>query len=154
MTAEATGKGEGPWRSEFIVPIGAATPIFHDGGFVPTPKAVRTTSAADIVQSAADAIAQRATLRDKPAGERSMKRTVDAFNGLLGRPALTEQEGWLFMCVLKMARATAGKHHIDDYIDLAGYAGLAGECGELLQAANDGEEVMQFNRDYGERSAG
>jgi hypothetical protein len=102
-----------------------------------------TKTAAQIVQQAADEIAQRGQLRDKSSGERSMKRTVDAFNGLLGRPALTEQEGWLFMCVLKMARATAGKHHLDDYTDLAGYAGLAGECGELAKAAN--EEVWQFN---------
>lgn len=128
---------------------------FHSGGFVqdPTPQgygpigeAFVTKSAAQIVQKAADEIAQRGQLRDKSDGERSMKRTVDAFNGLLGRPALTEQEGWLFMCVLKMARATAGKHHLDDYTDLAGYAGLAGECGELQAAAND--EVMQFNVDY------
>lgn len=139
---------------------------FHSGGFVqdPTPQGYGpigealfvgapqavttrvTKSAAQIVQKAADEIAQRGQLRDKSDGERSMKRTVDAFNGLLGRPALTEQEGWLFMCVLKMARATAGKHHLDDYTDLAGYAGLAGECGELQAAAND--EVMQFNVDY------
>lgn len=119
--------------------------------FVGAPQVVRQAAktAAEIVQSAADAISQRGTLRDNAAGERSMKRAVDAFNGLLGRPALTEQEGWLFMCVLKMARATAGKHHLDDYTDLAGYAGLAGECGELAAAANDsGDEVMQFNKDY------
>jgi hypothetical protein len=103
----------------------------------------RSKSAAEIVQQAANEIAQRGSLRDKPDGERSMKRCVDAFNGLVGRQALSETEGWLFMCVLKMARATAGKFHVDDYTDLAGYAGLAGEC-----AAND-DVPLKFNVDYG-----
>ena len=129
--------------------VGAQCPDCGGCKFQPAAFTGARKSAAQIVQKAADEIAQRGQLRDKSDGERSMKRTVDAFNGLLGRPALTEQEGWLFMCVLKMARATAGKHHLDDYTDLAGYAGLAGECGELAAAANDsGEEVLQFNKDY------
>lgn len=45
-----------------------------------------------------------------------------------GDKRLTELEGWLFMCCLKMARATAGRNHLDDFTDLAGYAALAGEC--------------------------
>ena len=82
-----------------------------------------------ILQDAAGAIEARGRDRDTPAGERSMDRAVAAFNSLVGGDRrLTELEGWLFMCCLKIARATAGKHNEDDYVDLAGYAGLAGEC--------------------------
>ena len=83
----------------------------------------------DILEHAAAAIHDRATLRDNARGERSMARAVAAFNGLVGGDRrLTEAEGWLFMCCLKMARGTAGCAHIDDAVDLAGYAALWGEC--------------------------
>ena len=83
-------------------------------------------TAAQILREAADVIEQRGKLRDLPSGERSMARAVKAFNALRGT-SMTENDGWVFMCVLKMARATAGKPHKDDYTDLAGYAALAGE---------------------------
>ena len=84
---------------------------------------------ADVLEHAAAQIRERAASRDTPNGERSMARAVDAFNGLLGGDRrLTEAEGWLFMCCLKMARGTAGKANPDDAIDLAGYAALWGEC--------------------------
>lgn len=83
----------------------------------------------ELLRSAAKAIEDRGKLRDKPDGERSMARAVDAFNGLVGGDRrLTEAEGWLFMCCLKMARGTAGQAHLDDAADLAGYAALWGEC--------------------------
>jgi hypothetical protein len=85
--------------------------------------------AQDILGTAGDAIAARAKLRDLPQGERSMARTVAAFNAIAGMD-LDERDGWLFMVCLKMARATAGEHHLDDYIDLASYAALAGETAE------------------------
>lgn len=83
----------------------------------------------DILGAASDAIAQRAKLRDLPQGERSMARTVAAFNAIAATN-LDERDGWLFMACLKMARATAGEHHLDDYIDMASYAALAGETAE------------------------
>lgn len=86
-------------------------------------------SAADILRTAAEVIEQRGQLRDKPDGERSMARAVASFNALTGKN-LSELEGWLFMSVLKMARATAGKPHLDDWTDLAGYAALGAECVE------------------------
>lgn len=86
-------------------------------------------SAAGILRTAAEVIEQRGQLRDKPDGERSMARAVAAFNALTGKN-LSELEGWLFMSVLKMARATAGKPHLDDWTDLAGYAALGAECVE------------------------
>lgn len=71
-------------------------------------------------------IDQRAQQRDTVA-ERSMARTVSAFNGLTGRD-LTEEEGWLFMATLKLARASGGRtYRRDDYVDAAAYIALLGE---------------------------
>lgn len=84
-------------------------------------------TAPEILQRAAQHMQDRAAARDQPGGERSMRRTVDAFNALTGR-TLSERDGWLFMAVLKAARATAtptGRK--DDYVDGAAYFCLAGE---------------------------
>jgi len=89
-------------------------------------------TATTILRTAADVIDQRAALRDTPNGERSMARAVAAYNALTGQN-LTVLDGWFFMCVLKLARATAGQPHLDDYTDLAGYAALAGEAIEPKQ---------------------
>lgn len=84
-------------------------------------------TAGDLLAQAQTAIANRADVRDLPNGERSMARTVAAFNALHGT-TLTEVQGWHFMALLKLARATAGKTHLDDYTDLAAYGALAGEA--------------------------
>ena len=86
-----------------------------------------------ILRDAAQAIDNRAALRDCPQGERSMARCVAAFNAVTGH-ALSEVEGWHFMEVLKLARATAGGHHLDDHTDRAAYAALAGEAAERAHA--------------------
>lgn len=84
-------------------------------------------TAPDILRAAAEAIGDRATLRDQPTGERSMARCVAAFNAMTGHQ-LTEVQGWEFMELLKMARSQGGRHHADDYVDRCGYAALAGEA--------------------------
>ena len=84
-------------------------------------------SAPDLLNQAAEAIGDRAAQRDMPQGERSMARTVAAFNALTGHD-ITERDGWLFMAALKASRATAGALRLDDYIDGAAYMALAGEC--------------------------
>lgn len=81
--------------------------------------------AADILVGAAETLVQRGAIRDQHA-ERSMSRIVAAFNSLTGHQ-LTENEGWIFMATLKLARASGGKPHVDDWLDLAGYAALGGE---------------------------
>lgn len=103
--------------------MGWKRPVLADG--IGTISAVE--SAGDLLGHAAAAIKQRAAQRDMPSGERSMARTVAMFGALTGKQ-LTETEGWLFMVALKMARATAGAHNIDDYVDMAAYAALAGEA--------------------------
>ena len=69
----------------------------------------------------------RAATYDKPAGERSMGATVDAFRAITGHN-LTEEQGWLFMGLLKMVRSQQGGFRADNYEDLAAYAGLQGEA--------------------------
>lgn len=93
------------------------------------------TNAADILQQAKNCLVNRAVERDKPDGERSMKSTVEAFNTLTGH-VLTEEQGWLFMTTLKMARSQGGCYKADDYIDMAAYAALAGEAA-AKEANND-----------------
>lgn len=80
-----------------------------------------------ILQDAANNIIQRAEKRDMLDGERSMARTVAAFNALTGSH-LTEVDGCMFMVLLKAAHATSGKHHADDYTDGSSYFALAGEA--------------------------
>ncbi|MEO5811578.1 MAG: DUF6378 domain-containing protein [Rhodanobacter sp.] len=82
--------------------------------------------AVSILIDAADTITERGKQRDKPSGERSMSRTVAAFNALYGT-SLSETQGWQFMVLLKAARAVTGKPRMDDYIDQAAYSALAGE---------------------------
>ena len=83
-----------------------------------------------ILRKAAQTIDDRAADRDLPA-ERSMARAVGAFNTLTGQ-SLTITQGWLFMAVLKLARATAGKFNPDDQMDAAAYVALALE-NEILE---------------------
>lgn len=84
------------------------------------------SEAVDILMTAADCIDNRASQRDQPSGERSMARAVATFSALTGHD-LSERDGWIFMALLKMARAQGGRHHIDDYVDGAAYLALAGE---------------------------
>lgn len=73
--------------------------------------------APEILAKARQHMEDRAAARDQAAGERSMARTVAAFNALTGRD-LSERDGWLFMAVLKAARAFTTPTGIpDDYED-------------------------------------
>lgn len=83
-------------------------------------------TASDFLYSAAEELQDRASQRDAPDGERSMRRCVEAFNALYGT-RLTETQGWQFMSLLKKARAAQGQYRADDYVDDAAYAALAGE---------------------------
>lgn len=97
---------------------------------------VNTCSAPDILIAAADAISDRASLRDQPNGERSMARAVASFNAIYGTD-ITELQGWQFMVLLKMARSVAGRVNVDDFTDAAAYAALAGECAQRSPIRHD-----------------
>jgi hypothetical protein len=89
----------------------------------------------EILEEASRILEERGKLRDTDDGERSMNRAVAAYNALCGTSMEGELQGWLFMCCLKLARATAGSPCVDDYSDLAGYASLAAEC--ISEVATD-----------------
>ena len=82
--------------------------------------------AQDFLEAAKGHLGDRASTYDKPTGERSMERTVNTFAALTDIQ-LTEEQGWLFMEVLKQVRSLQGKFKADSYEDLAGYAALRGE---------------------------
>lgn len=65
-----------------------------------------------------------------------MAAAVKAFNALTNA-ALTEEEGWLFMVLLKLSRSRCGRHQIDDYIDGAAYMMLAGEAAEAVESKKE-----------------
>ena len=56
-------------------------------------------------------------------GERSMLKTVEAFNALTNLNLTTEQ-GWLFMVCLKASRTQQGAFRSDNYEDGAAYFAL------------------------------
>lgn len=90
------------------------------------PLKLHPASSADILRKCVEVQQERGKQRDSDTGERSMKRTVDAFNAAFGKD-LTETEGWMFMVCLKMARSVNGDFQLDDYIDGTSYFALAGE---------------------------
>ena len=83
-------------------------------------------TASDFLLAAMNHLGDRASTYDNPTGERSMGRTVEAFNAITGHK-LTEEQGWLFMCLLKQVRSQQGKYKSDSYEDLTAYAALMGE---------------------------
>lgn len=83
--------------------------------------------AVETLRRAADLIEQRGKQRDSDTGERSMARTVGAFNAIYSTN-LTETQGWHFMELLKMARSSQGAYVADDFDDKVAYAALAAEC--------------------------
>jgi hypothetical protein len=85
-------------------------------------------SAPRLLDQAAKHMRDRAATYDKPEGERSMGKTVEAFNAITGRD-LTESEGWLMMALLKMVRSQQRKEpHADSVEDLVAYSALFGEA--------------------------
>lgn len=93
-------------------------------------------TASGIVSAALGHMQDRAAYYDSPDGERSMRKITEMFKALTGHH-LSESEGYMFMCCLKLARATQGAFKADNYEDLAAYAGLAGEAGSQGPKEND-----------------
>lgn len=86
------------------------------------------TYAPTILEAAAKHMRDRAATYDKPEGERSMGKTVAAFNAVTGRD-LSEHEGWLLMVLLKAVRSEQrADPHTDSIEDLVAYAALYGEA--------------------------
>lgn len=85
------------------------------------------TTAHEILQAAQQHMKDRAKKYDNPKGERSMAATVTAFNAVTGS-TMTEEQGWLFMALLKAVRSQQGDYDIDSFEDGAAYFALAGEA--------------------------
>ena len=94
----------------------------HTGVGLPT-----TITAASMLTAALGHMEDRAKTYDAPGGERSMGKTVAAFNVITGLE-LTEEQGWLFMEILKQVRSQQGNYRADNYEDMVAYAALRGEC--------------------------
>lgn len=84
-------------------------------------------TAASMLTAALGHMEDRAKTYDAPGGERSMGKTVAAFNTITGLE-LTEEQGWLFMEILKQVRSQQGDYRPDNYEDMVAYAALRGEC--------------------------
>jgi hypothetical protein len=80
-----------------------------------------------VLDQAINEVGGRADTYDKPDGEESMPQIVRLFNDLYDLD-LTAEQGWMFMCILKMVRARSGKFTRDNYVDLAAYAAFSAKA--------------------------
>lgn len=87
-----------------------------------------TNTAPEFLHRAATIMEERGKQYDKPGGERSMGKTVAAFNAITGQD-MTEQEGWQFMSVLKAVRffSNTTAPHRDSLEDAIAYSALLAE---------------------------
>lgn len=82
----------------------------------------------EVLDAAKEHMEDRADTYDCPEGERSMEKIVLMFNNLVDTD-LSEEQGWLFMAIVKMVRSQQGSFNFDSYEDGAAYFALAGEAG-------------------------
>ncbi|MEW5729992.1 MAG: DUF6378 domain-containing protein [Pseudomonadota bacterium] len=101
------------------------------------------TAASAICLRAAELVSgnRAATHGDKLENHANIAALWNAFLGdrLPAGHKLSALDVALMMALLKIARTKAGGHNPDDYVDLAGYAGCAGEIADLMAAAGGGE---------------
>ena len=87
-----------------------------------------TITAIELLENAGMHMQDRASTYDQPGGERSMGKTVEAFNAITGRE-LSESEGWLLLDLLKQVRLFAAPgYHADSAEDHIAYAALMAEA--------------------------
>ena len=85
-------------------------------------------TAHDFLVKANELMAQRGQTYDQPTGERSMGKTVVAFNAITGQ-TLTEAEGWLLLQLLKDARQwSRTEYHADSAEDGVAFSALKAEA--------------------------
>lgn len=100
-----------------------------------------TISAIEFLERAADLMLERGQEYDSPEGERSMARTVTAFNVLTGN-ILSEQDGWMFMLLLKLSRqAQTDAWHQDSSEDAIAYAALMAEAWQKDDEDDSDEQI-------------
>lgn len=105
----------------------------HGTHYIGCPTNLRATSpakpfAAEILSKAAAHMEERGKTYDEEDGERSMGKTVAAFNAITGAE-ITEAQGWLLMQLLKDVRLfTRPGYHADSAEDAIAYAALKAEA--------------------------
>lgn len=72
---------------------------------------------------------------DKSSGERSIPKVVKCFNEITGH-SINEEEGWMFMIILKLVRTQQGKFKEDSYEDMVAYGALMGEEASKIKKNN------------------
>lgn len=88
----------------------------------------QTKTAPQLLQKASALMEERGKQYDQPKGERSMGKTVGAFNTITGK-GLTEAEGWLLLQILKDVRLWQRPgYHVDSAEDCIAYSALKAEA--------------------------
>lgn len=90
---------------------------------------IKTVQATDFLSKALTLLEERGKDYDQPQGERSMGKTVQAFNAITGH-TLKESEGWLLLQLLKDVRqwSNPDSYHADSAEDCISYAALKAEA--------------------------
>ncbi len=93
------------------------------------PSPPQPQTAEEFLTGSKDLLEERAKQYDSLEGERSMGKTVKAFNAITGRE-LVEAEGWLLLQLLKDVRqwTTPDSYHADSAEDAIAYAALKAEA--------------------------
>lgn len=101
------------------------------------------TTATTICQRAA-ALVGGDRLQQHGEADRNFENIAKLWSAYLGMPIAAEQVAWLNV-LQKCARTKTGKFNLDDYVDAAGYAGIAGavhpSSPSVLQRVGSGESV-------------
>ena len=114
------------WNWRDIVAYKVVEPAVEQNAETHPPQAPGVT-APQLLEKAASHMRDRAATYDRPEGERSMAKTVAAFNAITGRD-LTETEGWLLLQVLKDVRLFQRPgYHADSAEDGIAYSALKAE---------------------------
>lgn len=96
------------------------------------------TEARDFLRKSEKIMVDRGKEYDSPQGERSMGKTITAFNAITGRD-LKESEGWLLLELLKNVRQwTTALFHRDSAEDGVTYSALKAEALAREQAQAKG----------------
>lgn len=94
-------------------------------------------TANELLKRAAEIMDERGKQYDKPSGERSMGKTIDAFNTITGRD-LSESDGWLLLLLLKQVRLFQRcGYHADSAEDAIAYAALLAESKQKESALSE-----------------
>lgn len=96
---------------------------------LPTEAKTSSKKATEFLSKALSLLEERGKDYDQPEGERSMGRTVTAFNAITGH-SLKESDGWLILQILKDVRQNQNRdsYHADSAEDCISYAALKAEA--------------------------